>query len=240
MLENLKAGKFDEISKSVSTKVSDLLDCEPITSLISHAGTDPIQMYVEAEIIKLAGMLNINPALNIKAAQVPVIAQTLLETYKWESLEDFTLCFRKAAAGLYGEIYRVDGAVIGIWMSRYLDEKYDALEQRKAKEKHADKNVDLSKIAKEAEAEYGPGTEKYKQAEKMAADLIASIQDKPKDNAKENRYQREKLNYTPTHSEEQVKKVALHNRYLHENYNMKTGEKLYSWLPEEEWLKNLK
>jgi hypothetical protein len=136
MVSLLVNGKFDDLAKSVPNKISELLECEPIQSLISHVGSDRVKAYLEAEIIKLALNFNGNPALNIKDYQVPVIAEQLIENYKWESVEDFTLCFRRASAGLYGEIYRIDGAVIGQWFSRYLDEKYDALEQKKAKEKH--------------------------------------------------------------------------------------------------------
>jgi hypothetical protein len=136
MVKMLLRGEFNQIAQQVPNKISELLDCEPITALISHAGEKTVKAYLEVEIIKLAANFNGNPALNLKDYQVPVIADMLIENYKWESIEDFTLCFRRASCGFYGEIYRIDGAVIGQWFSKYLDEKYDALEQRKAKEKH--------------------------------------------------------------------------------------------------------
>lgn len=135
----LRDGKFDTVSRTIPNRISDLLDCEPIASLITHAGSDIVKAYVESELIKLAANFNGNPALNLKDYQVPLIAEMLIENYRWESIEDFTLCFRKASAGLYGEIYRIDGAVIGQWFSRYLDEKYQALEERKQKEKQLEK-----------------------------------------------------------------------------------------------------
>jgi hypothetical protein len=180
MVALLVNGKFEELSKSVPNKIPDLLNCEPIASLISHAGSDRVKAYLEAEIVKLALNFNGNPALNIKDYQVPVIADQLIENYKWESVEDFTLCFRRASAGLYGEIYRIDGAVIGQWFSRYLDEKYDALEQKKAKEKHPDKAqpvkdiVDGSKYIQEMlenlglpKKEHGPREETEFQRHKL-------------------------------------------------------------------------
>jgi hypothetical protein len=176
----LKANKFDELAKSVPNKISDLLDCEPIESLIRHSSQDSVQAYLEAEIIKLAANFNGNPALNIKTYQVPLIAEQLIENYKWESIEDFTLCFRRASAGLYGEIYRIDGAVIGQWFSCYLDEKYDALEQAKAKIKHQEKAqpvkdvVDGSKYIKQIlenlgvpNKEHGPREETEFQRHKL-------------------------------------------------------------------------
>jgi hypothetical protein len=177
----LRNNRFDQVSKSVSNKVSDLLDCEPITSLISHAGEGTVKAYVEAELIKLAGNFNGNPALNLKDYQVPVIADMLIQNYKWESIEDFTLCFRRASCGMYGEIYRIDGAVIGQWLARYLDEKYDALEQRKAKEKQQDKNpVSIVKLTAEHAAEYG---KRY----------MENASKKKETNEKTNAYERYKL-----------------------------------------------
>lgn len=185
--------KFSALDSMVSNKVSDVLDCEPISSLISYAGEANVKSAIECALVRLAGMFNGNAALNLKDFQVPVIADMLIENYKWESVEDFILCFRKASCGLYGEIYRIDGAVIGTWFARYLDEKYQALEERHTKQKQSDKGLDISKVAKEAEKEYGVGTEKYEQAKKMAAELIEYSQRSPKDNAKENEYQRFKL-----------------------------------------------
>jgi hypothetical protein len=37
--------------------------------------------------------------------------------------------------GSYGEIYRLDGAIVLTWFKRYLDEKYQAIETRLMKEK---------------------------------------------------------------------------------------------------------
>lgn len=183
------AGKYAEISQNVPNKIVDLLDCEPITSLISHAGGQRVEEYVASEIVKLAASININPALNVKGHQIPTISQVLIENYKWESLEDFTLCFRRAAAGLYGEIYRIDGAVIGQWLSRYLDEKYDALEQAKKKLKDQE-----AKDFKDPQAKYTEGFGKT-----VMQKYLESLGVNPEEgnSAKDNEYQRVKLEYKP-------------------------------------------
>lgn len=168
------------------------MDCEPITSLISHAGKQTVQTYLEVEIVKLSANVNVNPGLNIKDYQVPLIAERLLENYKWESIEDFTLCFRRGACSFYGEIFRLDAAVIGNWFSKYLDEKYDALEQRKEKEKKSIPKDDLLKVTKEQEEKYGVNSDYYKEAQRIAGTLLAAS-DVPVNNAKENAYQKSKL-----------------------------------------------
>lgn len=202
------------------------MDCEPITSVLKVAGDRVVKAYLESEIIRLASSWNGNPALNIKAHQVPTIADQLIEGYKFESLEDFTLCFRKGITGFYGEIYRLDGAVIGTWMGKYLDEKYDALEQQKHKqkqpevEKHTGEVVDGAKYIKQMLDQWGV---KQKGEE---------------NNAKANGYQREKLLYEPPKIDE-VKKRDLHFQWIKQNHDPLSGKQLPTWISEEEWNKKL-
>lgn len=226
---NLKAAAFEQISTAVSNKVSDLLECEPIESLIKHSGEDTVNLYLQHELIKLAANINVNQALNLKNDQVPVIASHLMENYKWESIEDFTLCFRRASMGLYGEIFRVDGAVIGQWFSRYLDEKYDALEQKKKKEK--EKPDDWKPLVKK----YTPGFGKSVM-QKYLEDLGVPPKD---DNSKENEYQRFKMtmpNKQPTAEDKRM--VDLRIQYARECTELQTG-RLKPGMPSfEDWLKD--
>lgn len=219
----LQGNKFDEVARGVPSKVSELLDCEPIESLIRHAGQKTVQMYLEAELIKLAGNFNGNPALNLKDYQVPVIAEQLIENYKWESIEDFTLCFRRASSGMYGEIYRIDGAVIGQWFARYLDEKYDALEQRQ----------------KKAKTEKEPRINEVVDGSKYIAQMLENLgvpNEREKDNSKENAYQRHKLdNPYPVTPPEIVQAKMLHIEYLREMNA--SGKKPEHWENETEWLR---
>lgn len=225
MVQLLQADRFETISKSVSNKVNDLLQCEPIESVIRYAGEAKVKAYIEHELVTLAANVNVNAALNLKDYQVPVIAQGLIENYKWESVEDFTLCFRKAAAGMYGEIFRLDGAVIGQWMSRYLDEKYDAFEQRKAKFK-PEKTVVRETNSAHADA-----------CIKQILENLGAPVKKEENNASENAYQREKLTYTPP-SKEEVLKRELHIQWVRENYDPISGKAKPNWISEEDWLKD--
>jgi len=170
-------------------------------------------------------MVNVNQALNLKDAQVPIIADHLLQNYKWESIEDFTICFRRAAAGLYGEIYRIDGAVIGQWFSRYLDEKYDALEQKKEKEKPEKQEKVNRASSSHADA-----------CIKQMLENLGVPSEDPNSNAKENEFQRHKITYTPP-SREEVEKKELHRRWVRENHDPISGKPLATWISEEEWIK---
>jgi hypothetical protein len=221
----LKAGELEKLSGLVPNRISDLLDCEPIESLIKHVGQDTVKMYLRTELTRLAMNFNGNPALNLKEYQIPTIAEQLIENYKWESVEDFTLCFRRASAGLYGEIYRIDGAVIGQWFSRYLDEKYDALEQKKAKEKHQEKMQPVKNVV--------DGSKYIKQI----LENLGVPQDEPGNNAKENAYQRHKLESKhPVTTPEELERKQLHIDYIRANYNP-DGSKKEGWTEESNWLK---
>lgn len=206
----------------MAKRVDDVLDCETITDVIGHAGEKVVLAYLESEIIKLAASLNVNEALNLKRHQVPMIAAQLIEDYRWESLEDFVICFRRGSAGKYGEIFRLDGAIIGQWMARYLDEKYEALERRKQAEK---------KLTRERQL--GESVDSSKWIAEWLRQVGAPDQ-KDADNAKENEYQRTKLSYQSP-PDDVVRQRELHIIYLRENYDAKTGKQKAGWLPESEW-----
>jgi hypothetical protein len=117
------------------TKIEEALDEFPVSELMKFCEPRKIEAFLAIELTKLASMVNIDNRLNLQSHQIPVIAQELLDTFSRESLADFTICFRKGAMGSYGEIYRLDGAIVLTWFKRYLDEKYQAIETRLMKEK---------------------------------------------------------------------------------------------------------
>lgn len=103
-------------------------------SVINQA-TPNLKAMIEYELIMTAKMVNVDQRLTIQAHQIPIIAETLYETFKDESIEDISLCLKRGAAGLYGEIYRLDAAVITGWMKQYLAEKYQVVENNLMSEK---------------------------------------------------------------------------------------------------------
>jgi hypothetical protein len=172
----LKENRFADIVCSVGMHAKDLIDRPPISMLAKLEDMpSQIEKFLAAQILQLAGTVNINPQLNIQKYQIPVIAQHLIENYPVESLEDFVLCFKRGGAGFYGSIYRLDAAVLCEWMAMYLDEKYQALES-KVKEEQA-------KHTEENQVNY----EKFKE---RVGDLLK--QEKVT-NEKQNEYQRQKL-----------------------------------------------
>lgn len=147
--------------------------------LINKTAEKELIGFIEFELIKLSTMVNIDSRLNLQRHQIPLIATELYESFKYESMEDISLCLRRGAMGRYSPegIFRLDGAVISGWMSKYLEEKYQVVE-------------DTTKEMKET-------PEQKTNTTKNLLDLYKAIvgDAKPGDdsNASENSYQKWKL-----------------------------------------------
>jgi hypothetical protein len=117
---------FDVAHQNMPTTIAKAVAVGAPMVMISQA-CDGLLAQIEYEIIQLTAKVNIDQRLTIQAHQVPVIAQELYDEFKSESIEDIAVCLKRGAIGIYGDIYRLDGAVIAGWMRKYLDEKYDVL-----------------------------------------------------------------------------------------------------------------
>jgi hypothetical protein len=117
-----------KLSDSLPSTIEKALNFPTVREMIAAAGEDQIKAYIEFELIKLANLLSIGGNLN--DSQVVFIAQELIKLFPNESIADFKLCFQRGAIGQYGEIFRMDGIVIRSWMEKYLEEKYQVLENK--------------------------------------------------------------------------------------------------------------
>lgn len=134
---------------------------EPIIMVEKVVSEHAILQYIEFELIETTRMLNMNPGLLLQKHQLPLVAKTLYDNFKNESLEDFSLAFKRGATGFYNPegLFRIDGAVITQWMQKYLEEKYTHIESEsqrsKAKYKKEETAVDykayLERKAKETD-----------------------------------------------------------------------------------------
>src|SRR5690348_16603658 len=132
-VKEMQTGNLDKASGLMPSKIDLVLDQPKIFEVIKAIGEDPVKNQIEFELINLAALMSVGGNLN--RAQVPFIAEQLIELYPNESIADFKLCFKRGAIGLYGDIQRLDGVTIGQWMKAYLDEKYEVLEKQLMKEK---------------------------------------------------------------------------------------------------------
>lgn len=196
---------------------------EPLSMVEKITGTDTILMALEVELTKLSSMVNIDSRLNLQSNQLQGIAKSLLQLYKTESLEDFMLCFNRGSMGLYGSIFRLDGAVLTDWMRQYLDEKYQEVESKLMEEKE-----DYYKTFDGVSDQF---FEDWKKELGYKPDPNGNT------NAKENRYQKERLGIEikPVTKEDMIAR-EMHKMYLLDNYDPLTGKKKKCWKLESEWL----
>lgn len=197
---------------------------KPIKEVMRFAGSRQVAQALDIALTKLVASVNITQNLN--DSQIKIIVEDLLDKYPNETLEDFILVFKKARLGEFGIIYNLHSAVIFGWMEFYLEEKYALIERKLMNEKdqfnkpiqpvcEADRlAVWKAHIDSITVKSIAPLTEK---------EILLDGQEKPK---------REPY---PTTSKAEFDKHNLHLEYLRNNYDVRTGEKLAGWLPENEW-----
>jgi hypothetical protein len=133
LCELLAVQRFDQISAACPAKIEGTFDLPKVSELIMANGRENVELYVRFELIRLADLINVGG--NLTTPQVNFIASELVSLFPNETIADFKLCFQRGARGEYGDIYRMDGIVIRGWMEKYLEEKYQVLENNLMKEK---------------------------------------------------------------------------------------------------------
>lgn len=220
--KSLVNNNFAELEKSVTT-VESILDRPPLVMLAKVIDAIKIETCLAEHLFKVQKLINVDARLNLQPEQIPVIAEMLISTFPNESLEDFILCFRRGAMGLYDEkLLRVDGSVITHWMISYLDQKYQAVE---------------TKLMQEKDKHGYEQTETAKDPDSWLKLWMESIGYKPQEtnNEKANEFERKKIAYVPP-SPEEVKKRELHLRWINENFDPISGKPLAGFKEEQTWL----
>jgi hypothetical protein len=132
-LSDVSPAALEVFSNRMPSRIEDALDFPIVRELIAAAGEENVKAYLEFELVKLANLVSVGGNLN--NSQVVFIASELIKIYPNETLADFKLCFHRGAIGQYGEVYRMDGIVIRSWMEKYLEEKYQVIENKLMSEK---------------------------------------------------------------------------------------------------------
>jgi len=203
------------------------LEQPKVRELICIHGQQKIQLMVEFELINLASLMSVGGNLN--KAQVPFIAEQLIELYPNESIADFKLCFRKGSIGEYGDIQRLDGITIGNWMKAYLDKKYEAIEADLMKQKEdIYKPVEVTPSSIDWHKKWLDEL-KAIEAPKRVPLTKEDIEKEGQPDPKPKPYP-----YTP---KEMLIQNERHTAWIRANFNYLTGEKLPTFEEEKEWIK---
>lgn len=110
------------------------MDQPPICDIIRIPGMrTQVIFFIQFELIKMNDLISVGGKLT--DSQVQFIATQFIEFFPNESLADFKLCFQRGCMGQYNrnkkdDIFRMDGIVLRQWMEQYLDEKYQAVENK--------------------------------------------------------------------------------------------------------------
>lgn len=111
----------------------------PISVLKVAIGRRDIAIAMDVNLTMLVGSLNLK--WNMNDSQIKILVEDLIDKYPNESLEDFILVFKRARQGEFGELYRLDTAIVFGWMEKHLEEKYQVIESKLMSEKENQYNV---------------------------------------------------------------------------------------------------
>lgn len=157
----LGTGNFKAVGDLLPSTIAGAISQPPICDVMRITGRGQVVRFVEFELVKVVALISVGNTLT--DAQVQFIATQLVEFFPNESLADFKVCFQRGCMGQYNrtkkeDIFRLDGVVIRQWMEQYLDEKYQAVEEKLSKEKSGEYHQPIA-----PSEEDGPGYREFKE-----------------------------------------------------------------------------
>lgn len=96
-------------------------------------GYEFLQAYLEGWIVNLREFVNVGKKMN--DIQTFETAMIILQDYKFLTIADVNLLFKRAKSGYYGNLYdRLDGQIILGWFRKYFSERCNAAEEQSISE----------------------------------------------------------------------------------------------------------
>ena len=211
----LQSKDFNGFVSSVPATMEKIAETTPVCVLKHVVSPQTMQMMLEGEITKLAARMNV--AHNMNSSQIIFTAETLLEDFKFCSLEDFIFVFKQIAKGAYGSTYHeLDTAVISICMQEHLERKAYYQERNNTMAESSDQIPDVDYQA-------------FKERRKMEVVDNSTFEQRRDKQLKD-------LQYTPP-NEDYLKQVELKREWGRLFHDLYTGNKTNDWIPFEEWIK---
>lgn len=203
----------------------------PLSVLARQAEKKVIKAILDLHLSRLSASFNMN--LNLKDHQIGVIVEDLIAEYPNETIEDFLYVFRQARLGAYGEVYRLDSAVVFGWFKTHLEQKYERVEAKLMAEKDNQYQVEIHKEA--------VPIDKAQDYISQWLTSVGSIETKSippltqKEIKEEGQDKPRKSTYNPP-SKEYVVLKKLEIEWMRECFNPLTGKPNDAHLSFEEWL----
>lgn len=119
-------GNFADATRALPRAFKEVYAQPKIREQVKAIGDAPVKAMIELQLARLASLMVTGGNLN--DAMTDFISSELMDLYPTESIADIKLCLERGAMGRYGEIQRMDGVTIGLWMGKYLEEKYTEME----------------------------------------------------------------------------------------------------------------
>lgn len=218
-VQMLQSKDFNGFVSSVPATMEKIAETTPVCVLKHVVRIQTMQMMLEGEITKLAARMNV--AHNMNSSQIIFTAKTLLEDFKFCSLEDFIFVFKQMAKGAYGSTYHeLDTAVISICMQEHLEQKayYQERNNTMAESSEPIQDIDYEafKIKRNA------------MQQKEQEDKEADFNRKKMEANKELEYMKAKASYKP--DEEKAKQILLKQAWMRECFNPLTGKPNDKWV----------
>lgn len=212
----------------------------PLSVLVRVAEKKTVKQILDVHLTKLVVSFNLN--LTLKDFQISQIIEDMIERYPNETIEDFIYVFKMARQNYYGQVFRIDSAVIFDWIEQHLKQKYAALEAKLYSEKDNPYKVEVKPY--EFVPHRRPLPIDSDQAQKHLKEWmesVASIDTKAivPISAKQIREEGKEVlkpKPWPVQRDEKAVRAMLHNEWVKLMFD-KTGKKVEDFIPFEEWVK---
>lgn len=136
-LEKMNVGSFLEVAENEDYS---------LVSLKEECGVSAVLEMLIKMISRINGFYNVGSKMN--PMQTLETAHMMLDTYYYVTLSDIALFEKWAKGGIFGECYRIDGAVLMRWMNEYSSMRAEYMQGIEIKDSDRHKEEDKEPIVK--------------------------------------------------------------------------------------------
>ena len=158
-------------------KTTDLLLAKPIVHQLQVNSKE-----VNDKVMKMITKAGMQVGTDLTPMAIKLMAEDLIDAFKYDSLEDIAEALKKGRQGRYGKVYgKINGIVLAEWMGKHLEEKAIARERvHKEKSSNSKEEKDFNKEYKRRMSEIveKEDQERVKQIMSEADSIIKSVLEK--------------------------------------------------------------